>query len=619
MIDADLPITTGDQLSTVIASARAQLESHAREINDLNVFPVADGDTGTNLLQSVQAIEKSAAGLVGTSFADRCEAIARAALLGARGNSGMILSQMVRGAADAIADHGVISARAVTEALRGASDTSYGAVRNPVEGTMLTVIRGLAEGAEASNATTIDELFADALHAGQTSLAATQEMLPQLKAAGVVDSGAYGVLLLVEGVAAAMAGHTIESVAATISAPTLVPEEHEPSAFRYCTSFILEDARVELAELERQLTELGDSLLVMGDRRQAKVHVHTDEPQRAIGLGETVGLVSGVNVDDMHRQEEARAQRIERSRRAARAGVTGSLDRSLALTRANTALITDTASDMPPDLVADNIIVVPVPVSFGTEAYEQGPLEDHAAFYTRLATGGVNATTAAPSMGDLVDTYRRVLDAHEFAVILHMSSSFSSTADVARRAALEVDPDRLFVIESESVSFQLSMLLLRVQAHLERGTTLGGVEDLVDHFRRTQAMAFSVGTLEYLQRGGRVGKGKAMVGNLLGVQPVLEVKGGEVVPYGRARGADKALGVLRSFVEERTDADRPLRLGFAHALAPDLSAKLEALVLEVRPSAIIDARVNIGPVVGTHCGAGTVGVACFHDTIDERG
>lgn len=606
-----------DNLAAAIAAARAQLEAHVREINDLNVFPVADGDTGTNLLQSVQAIERSAEGLAGTSFADRCEALARAALLGARGNSGMILSQMVRGAADAVALHGRVDAASARQGLRGATDQAYEAVRNPVEGTMLTVIRGLAEGAEASPATDLDDLLSDALRAGRESLAATQEMLPQLREAGVVDSGAYGVLLLVEGLAAALAGRELTSTAIAVAAPTILPEEHEPSAFRYCTTFIVEDAGSPLDELERDLAAIGDSLLVMGDTRQAKVHVHTDEPQRAVALGEAVGVVSGVNIDDMHRQEQARAQRIERTLRSARSKASGSIDPSIELGSANTTLITDSAADLPADLVTENVMVVPVPVSFGTEAFDTTSTGDHAAFYERLESGGQNATTAAPSMGDLVERYRAALERTEFAVVLHMSTTFSSTADIARRTALEVDPDRIFVIETESVSYQLSLLVSRVLRHLERGSTLGQIEDLVDRFRRTQGTAFSLGSLEYIQRGGRISKGRALMGNLLGVRPILEIVGGEIEQYARVRGNDRILPALRDFLTERTDATRPLRIGLAHAVSPHLIPELTALVTEARPNASVDVVCAIGPCVGTHAGPGAVGVTCFHDPADE--
>jgi DegV family protein with EDD domain len=320
----------------------------------------------------------------------------------------------------------------------------------------------------------------------------------------------------------------------------------------------------------------------MGDSRQAKVHVHTDDPPRAIALGETIGLVSGVNIDDMHRQEEARAQRIERSMRAARGEVTGSVDRTIALTDANTALITDSTADLPDAMRAVNMRIVPVPVSFGTEAFDVSSAGNNAAFYERLATGGQNATTAAPSMGDLVDQYRQALESYEFAIVLHMSTTFSSTADVARRAALEVDPDRIFVIETESVSYQLALIVSRVQAALVRGTTLGDVEDLVDEFRRTQAMAFSLASLEYIQRGGRISKGRALVGNLLGVRPILQIAGGEIEQYSKIRGADRMMPGLRDFVVERTRDDIPLRVSVAHAVAPALIADLTAFATSDR-------------------------------------
>lgn len=146
--------------------------------------------------------------------------------------------------------------------------------------------------------------------------------------------------------------------------------------------------------------------------------------------------------------------------RAARGEVTGSVDRSIVLTDTNTALITDSTADLPDSMKVANIRIVPVPVSFGTEAFDVSTASDNAAFYERLATGGQNATTAAPSMGDLVEQYRRALESYEFAVVLHMSTTFS-TADVARRAALEVDPDRIFAIEMESVPNQLALIVAR--------------------------------------------------------------------------------------------------------------------------------------------------------------
>lgn len=603
-------------LSSVVSAARAALEARAREINDLNVFPVADGDTGTNMLLTVQAVEAAAAGLTGTSTADRCEALARAAVLGARGNSGFILSQMVRGAADVIADAPMLDGPTIAQALRGASNRAYATVPNPVEGTMLTVIRGMADGGAAADSGTVEHVLSGALEAGRTSLAATEEMLPQLREAGVVDSGAYGVLLIVEGLAAGLTGHKV-GPSIQVNAPTLGAADHEPSAFRFCTSYLLEDATQELAEVEATLAALGDSLLVIGDRRLAKVHVHTDEPQRAISIGEAAGVVSGVNVDDMRRQEEDRAARITRRARSERAAATGTADPAMRLDAAHTALVTDSAADLPVDALAANTMVVPIPVIFGTESFKPGVDLDAEEFYARLTAGGQTPTTAAPSMGELVEAYTAALGRYDTVVALHMNRKMSATVDVARRAALEVDPDRIFVIETESVSFQLGLLVRRAQAYLARGTTLGGLEDLVDVFRRTQGTVFTLETLEFLRRGGRIGLAKALVGNLLGLRPVLELMDGEVVPVRRVRGADRVLPAMREFLEARSDPALPLRVALGHARAPEAMPTLDALVREARPNAIIEMVTEIGPTVGTHAGPGTVAFSFFHDPLDS--
>ncbi len=614
MSDIDTDGVSNGTLLSIVSAARAALESHAREINDLNVFPVADGDTGTNMLLTVQAVEAAAAGLTGTSTADRCEALARAAVLGARGNSGFILSQMVRGAADVIADAPILNGPTIAQALRGASDRAYATVPNPVEGTMLTVIRGMADGGDGGG--TVEQVLADALTAGRTSLAATEAMLPQLREAGVVDSGAYGVLLIVEGLAAGLTGHKV-GPSIEVSAPTVMATDHEPSAFRFCTSYVLDDANQELAELERALGPLGDSLLVIGDRRQAKIHVHTDEPQRAIALGEAAGIVSGVNVDDMRRQEQDRAARIARRTRSERSAATGAVDPTLALTATTTAIVTDSAADLPPDTLTDNTFVVPIPVNFGTETFRPGIDLDAEEFYARLSAGGETPTTASPSVGEFVETYTKALERYETVISLLMNRKMSATVEVARRAALEVDPDRIIVIETESVSFQLGLLVRRAQARLAQGTTLGEIEDLVDQFRRTQGTVFTLETLEFLRRGGRIGRAKALVGNLLGLRPLLELDDGEVVPVRRVRGADRVLPAMREYLEARSDPARPLRVALGHARASDAIPALDAMVREARPNAIIEMVTEIGPTVGTHAGPGTVAFAFFHDPMDD--
>jgi DAK2 domain fusion protein YloV len=309
---------SGERLVRVVGAARAALEARAGEIDDLNVFPVADGDTGTNMLITAVAVEEAAAATTGLPLPERCAALARAALMGARGNSGMILSQLVRGAAESLAGEEDLGGAALARALRSASDTAYRAVRHPVEGTMLTVARRTAEAAEATADGDRDlaAVLEAALEGGRAGVAETPELLEVLREAGVVDSGGMGVVILLEGLGAGLLGHEVAPPLDVGRPRVAAAADHVPSRYRYCTSFLVEGSAIDLDALEASLLSLGDSLLVMGDAAQAKVHVHTDAPERAAAAAEPWGEVTGLRYDDMRRQE---AERDARLRRAARA------------------------------------------------------------------------------------------------------------------------------------------------------------------------------------------------------------------------------------------------------------------------------------------------------------
>ncbi|MGE0026523.1 MAG: DAK2 domain-containing protein [Thermoleophilia bacterium] len=302
------PAVSEERLAEAVGRARAALAARADEVDLLNVFPVADGDTGVNMLRTATAVDEAAHSTTGLPRVARCDALARAALMGAQGNSGMILSQLVRGAAEALA-HGEIDGHAVARALRGASDAADAAVRHPVEGTMLSVARAMAVAAEAAASPDRDAVLGAAVAAGAEAVAATTGQMDVLAEAGVVDSGALGVLILVEGLADALAGRPPRAAPAVApSRPTSAA--HPPSRYRFCTTFLVEGARVDLARLEDALEAVGDSLLVMGDGRRAKVHVHTDAPERAADVAARWGTIDGLKADDMRRQEAERTARL---------------------------------------------------------------------------------------------------------------------------------------------------------------------------------------------------------------------------------------------------------------------------------------------------------------------
>jgi DAK2 domain fusion protein YloV len=309
-------VTAARDLETVqqvVGAALASLEASRQRIDDLNVYPVPDGDTGTNLTMTVRAVVDAVEASHASDRQSLARDVARGALMGARGNSGVILSQIVRGAVDVLAQSSDgVDGQLAARALRGATDAAYRAVRRPVEGTMLSVIRELAEEAEtrANGAAPLGELLVDLVRRGEEAVARTPEQLAVLREAGVVDAGGAGLLELVRGVASAVSGEPLpepQSAAEPLSVDAI---HQEQSRYRYCTVFLVEGEGLDRERLETGLEQLGDSLLVVGDESALKVHVHTDDPGAALSLGTAMGTIDRIEIANMREQAHQREERL---------------------------------------------------------------------------------------------------------------------------------------------------------------------------------------------------------------------------------------------------------------------------------------------------------------------
>jgi uncharacterized protein len=318
----------------VVAAALAELENRRQEVNDLNVFPVADGDTGDNMALTLKAVLEELNRMNGqpidvTGRDEIVSGVARAALLGARGNSGVILSQIVRGAAEELASRPgeLVDPILVSAALARAADAAHASVRDPAEGTMLSAVRAMASrvahdlahmdtrrlGPDAT-AEEQDELLAEvlehALEAGKDAVQRGPEQLAILRESGVVDAGAYGLTVILAGCLAGLRGAAAPQLEHQYAPAALHRPEHESSSFRYCTNFAVTGENLDAGPFTPLLEDLGDSVLVVGDDRTLRVHVHTDEPARAVALFEQVGEVSRFDVADMYEQVADRTARL---------------------------------------------------------------------------------------------------------------------------------------------------------------------------------------------------------------------------------------------------------------------------------------------------------------------
>ncbi|NLT05495.1 MAG: DAK2 domain-containing protein [Solirubrobacterales bacterium] len=329
----------------VVGAALSELESRRGEVNDLNVFPVADGDTGDNMTMTMRAVMDELNVLNGQPLdavgrEEVVSAVAKAALLGARGNSGVILSQIVRGAAEELASRPgeLVDPVLIAAAFARAADAAYASVRDPAEGTMLSAVRAMAHrvahdiahmdrrrlGPDATPEEQ-DALIADvlegALAAAQEAVERGPEQLAALKEAGVVDAGAYGLTVIVAGVVAALRGREQIELAHQDAARVVHATQHESSTYRYCTNFAVTGADLEPRAFLAALEALGDSVLVVGDRVALRVHVHTDDPDAAVAVFDGHGEVSRLEASDMREQVADRNARLAERPAAACAAV----------------------------------------------------------------------------------------------------------------------------------------------------------------------------------------------------------------------------------------------------------------------------------------------------------
>ena len=827
-------MTHRERALALARGGQAALEANRGRINDLNVYPVPDGDTGSNLADTaVRLTEGLAAVPHGEQPAGIARAASRAALMGARGNSGVILSQMIRGFAESLgSEAGAITPAGIARAFRGASDAAYGAVRQPVEGTMLTAIRAMAERAEQAAGLPVDQQLAAVLAAGDETVLATRDMLPVLRDAGVVDAGAAGLVEFVRGAVAGLHGREAAAPLplAAATAPTAASLHVEDSQFRYCTTFVVEGEGIDTAALEREMEPLGDSLLVVGEPPTHKVHVHTDDPGAALSLAVRLGAIAGVDINDMHESIRERSVRllelvedgpsraavvlavaagadgvlaafreaaggvevvaagssanpsageiaaaiggaaaegalifpnnpnvvlaaehavsaagrparvvptrspaaglvlarsidaraalddnadrlaainvqlrcgevaaagrdarmdgvavragqhmavVEGSLRSAHDSVAEAVEALLAeladgaerltvlrgegseqldgawrgrigaahpgllideveggqplypvmvcavpaasapvrradivLTAETTALVLDSTVDIAdPGSRHANWSMVPLTVSFGEEAFRDYVDMTPERFYERLRAASELPRTAAPSPGAWQAEFER-LAAYSRILVLPVSSRLSASSQSAEIAARVVDPEgrRIRVLETHSASLGTLLLAEGLQRQLVRGVPENELMAWYDGARDHLAVVFSVETLTYLQRGGRIGRAQAMVGGMLRMRPILTLVDGEVAPLRRVRGARRALAEFERFLREHAGGS-DVHVAVVHADAPAAADELVAMVRRVAPEAVIDHVGQLGAVVGTHGGPGTLGMA----------
>lgn len=589
----------GERMRRSLLAAADWVEIGREDLNRINVFPVPDGDTGTNFSATLRAVANSVRLLHKPDLPTVTRAMADACVFSARGNSGMLLSQFLLGFHYSIGDKRVASAEEVAKALRNGADQLFASLDDPVEGTILTVCRDTASAAEEVSTDThnVAELMHRILESARSSLNRTPELLEVLKIAGVVDAGAKGFVRLLEGIVRLIDGMPIQlEQSATYSEPAaaaraVVASEQD---FQYCTEFLVRSSSLPTAtEARHQLRKFGGSLVVLCNEDLLKVHIHTDTPDDVFELAETWGPLEFSKADDMREQHQA-----------------------LHKTDARMSIVVDSSCDLPDEIIDGlGIIMVPLQVVEGEKTYRDRIDPETKRIYESMRNGAI-FTTSQPTPGSFAEAFSEASSSSNSVLSLSLSSALSGTMASAQAAGRNLGIRDLTFFDSRSVSLGLGLLVLKAAELAREGLDAKSIVAKLERIRERSGGLFTVDRFDNLLRSGRVSRGKAWIGGLLDIKPILELSNeGRIEPLDKVRGRDAVMARFLEHLEERlTPVPRQLRVGIVHGDAPEIAKELETeIVARFAPREIVTGQVT--PAIGVHVGPGCWGV--FYQIEDE--
>ncbi len=568
-------------------------------MNRINVFPVADGDTGNNIVRTLRFV---AAGLRPSRSAHHVLLnIGGLSLKGARGNSGSILSQFFNGVALSCAEREQLLPAEFGESVRGAVDYAYQAIDNPTEGTILTVLRSWAETVytESQTGGPMIDILASGLKAAQVSLDQTTEQLEILKKANVPDAGALGFVRFLEGLSEFYRqGPVPLSFRRKLAAgevpshreecPSEHPQDFGIPKFRYCTELYLNGVRTASDVIRRQLRDCGDSLIVSTGVESARIHIHTDEPAEVVRRSRSYGQIGEQKVDDMVRQ---------------------SADQKVPAGRI--AVLTDSIADIPRQVLDEyNIHVLNLNFTWGDEEYLDRLTITPKEFYRQQQIRRDFPGSAAPDSERVQELYRELLEHYAGIIVLPVARVLSGTWNVMNKSAetFNAEGSRIRVIDTRLNSAAQGLLAVEIARKAADGLSLEELADYAESLKKRIRIYVSVSTFKFMVRGGRLSPLKGFLARMLRVKPIVTLD-----DEGRGKAFDKAFssnGLLKKIgdiVQGIHDGPGIDRYIVVHADALDRARHFANLVLE-KTELEPDYICAISPIVGMHAGKGAIAI-----------
>ena len=562
-----------------------------KELDSINVFPVADADTGINMAMTMEAV------LMKTQVSRNLKAtlgsVAEAALLGARGNSGIILAQYLHGLSTEVPDAPVVSGSSFAQSARKAVQHLYRSLMNPVEGTILTVIREWSEYLDRHQEKDFDILIPDSLEQARKSLSETPQKLKALADARVVDAGASGFVIFLEAIVDYIRKGSLRRIPVTSAPRTEVHDVHSsaPVTYRYCSEAIFSGCSCDLEQLKEMLSPWGDSLILAGGPQKMHLHIHSNAPNKVFEMLQAFGTLSAIKVDDMQRQYETSH-----------------------LQKYHIGIITDSACDLPDEIMDRyQITRIAFGINFGRDFYLDRDTLNPEDFYHKLISNPNHPVSSQPSPQSLQSAIDHMVENYDKVFAIHISDHLSGVYQSAAAYIAGRDEDKLRLVNSRQLSVSEGLVVLRVARAIESGMSFEEINAQLEGWIANTHIYTDINTLKYMVRGGRVPPLAGYLATLLNLKPIvgLDRDGKAKVTgksFSRARNMKKILAMISSELEHK----KLWEYAIVHAQAQDRAEAYAAALSKItgKPPAYI---MPLSPVVGVHNGIGAVGIGVIYD------
>jgi len=498
----------GKQLYQSFLAGAQKIFDHQKLLNKINVFPVADADTGTNLASTMRSIMDA---IIPTENPKQAAvALADAALTGARGNSGIIFAQFLYGFSNEIATNQPLDVQSFAESIKKAVAYAYDAIANPVEGTILTVIKEWADYVYLLKDRIDDfiKLLVEAYNKALEALSATTLKLETLARAHVVDAGAKGFVYWLEGIKDFFIRGTdhagIAQPAESAAADPEVEMPHDVITFRFCTEALISGKQLDKHKVRNYIQHCGDSLVVAGTPEKVRVHIHTDYPAEVFAQLRKFGSITYQKVDDMVMQNEIQNNR-----------------------KSNIAILTDSTSDLPKEILDRyQIHVVPLSVHFGDTYFLDRLTIQPPQFYSMLETSEIPASSAQPASKEFQNRFEYLATHYDSILGIQISGAMSGTfssSEKGSKGVTERTGKRIDVFDSKTVTGALGLIVLRAAQSIESGATHDELLPKINDWISKSMVRVSVTTLKYIVRSGRVSPLKSFIARTLDLKPVITI------------------------------------------------------------------------------------------------